>query len=125
VDKNDKRTVERYRLHASLCKVLTDPKRLMILEPLRHGERSVGELAASIGVTLPNASQHLAVMRNAGLVESQRARTTIVYRLSEPTILDACDIVSGTVEGRVALRPGSFRVSSEQTVHSVLPGVNP
>jgi len=68
MDKNDERTVERYRLHADLCKVLTDPKRLMLVTALRAGERSVGELALAIGVALPNASQHLAVLRAAGLV---------------------------------------------------------
>ena len=56
-------TLERYRLHAEICKVLTDPKRLMLLDTLRGGEQSVGELAAAIGVALPNASQHLAVLR--------------------------------------------------------------
>ena len=96
---------ERYRVHAELCKVLTDPKRLMILDSLRHDERTVGELAEAIGVTLPNASQHLAVMRNAGLVEGRRAGTTINYRLAEPTIVDACDIVQRIVARRVASRP--------------------
>ncbi len=99
------RDIERYRLHAELCKVLTDPKRLMILDALRHGDRSVTELAGAIGVTLPNASQHLAVMRNAGLVESRRAGTTIIYRLAEPTIVDACDIVHRIVQRRVTVRP--------------------
>lgn len=89
-----------YRLHADLCKVLTDPKRLMILDVLRSGDRSVGDLAQAIGVALPNASQHLAVMRNAGLVDGRRVGTTILYRLAEPTIVEACDIVQRIVERR-------------------------
>lgn len=105
---SDPRRIERYRVHAELCKVLTDPKRLMILDALRHGERSVGELAGAIGVALPNASQHLAVMRNAGLVDSRRVGTTIIYRLAEPTIVDACDIVQRIADHRVARRPGDF-----------------
>jgi ArsR family transcriptional regulator len=100
---NDPDQAERYRIHAELCKVLTDPKRLMILDALRHEERTVGELAEAIGVTLPNASQHLAVMRNAGLVEGRRVGTTVIYRLAEPTIVDACDIVQRIVERRLGL----------------------
>ena len=92
---------ERYRMHADLCKVLTDPKRLMILDALRDGDRSVGDLAETLGIALPNASQHLAVLRNAGLVEGRRAGTTVVYRLAEPTILDACDIVDRIVKRRL------------------------
>lgn len=100
-------TLERYRLHAEICKVLTDPKRLMLLDALRGGERSVGELAGAIGVTLPNASQHLAVLRSAGLVDGRRTGTTVNYRLAEPAIATACDIIHAIVTRRLtqAVRP--------------------
>ena len=98
----DAGTLERFRLHAEVCKVLTDPKRLMILDALRHGDRSVGALASDIGVTLPNASQHLAVMPAAGLVLGQRTGTTISYRLAEPSIVEACDVIHRIVERRMA-----------------------
>jgi ArsR family transcriptional regulator len=111
---NDPGQTERYRVHAELCKVLTDPKRLMILDALRHEERTVGELAEAIGVTLPNASQHLAVMRNAGLVEGRRVGTTVIYRLAEPTIVDACDIVQRIVARKVASRPAPPTRSSSE-----------
>lgn len=104
--------LERYRLHADICKVLTDPKRLMLLDTLRGGERSVGELAVAIGVTLPNASQHLAVLRSAGLVDGRRTGTTVNYRLAEPAITTACDIIHGIVMRRLdhAARPEADRV---------------
>ncbi len=97
--------LQRYRMHADVCRVLTDPKRLMLLDALRAGERSVGELAAVIGVALPNASQHLAVLRGAGLVEGRRSGTTVHYRLAEPAIVEACDVIHAIVERRVAARP--------------------
>jgi ArsR family transcriptional regulator len=96
-------TLEHYRLHAEICRVLADPKRLMVLDTLRDGERSVGELAAAIGTTLPNASQHLAVLRTAGLVRGVRSGTTVTYRLAEPAIVDACDIVHAIVTRRLAV----------------------
>ncbi|HYO43459.1 MAG TPA: metalloregulator ArsR/SmtB family transcription factor [Candidatus Limnocylindrales bacterium] len=95
---------ERYRLHAELCKVLTDPKRLALLDALRTDDRSVGELAEAIGATLANTSQHLAVMRSAGLVEGHRDGTTVRYRIAEPAITAACDIVHGIVDRRLARR---------------------
>lgn len=94
--------LERFRLHAEICKVLTDPKRLLILDALRHGEASVGALAARLGVALPNASQHLAVLRSAGLVQARRSGTTVTYRLAEPAIVEACDVIHGIVERRLA-----------------------
>lgn len=90
-----------YRLHAELCKVLTDPKRLMILDALRQGEQSVTGLAAQLQISLANASQHLSVLRHAGLVEVRRAGTTMHYRLSEPRITQACDIVNAIVVSRL------------------------
>ena len=95
-----------YRLHADICKVLTDPKRLMILEALRDGEQSVGALAARMDATLANASQHLTVLRHAGLVEARRTGTTVHYRLSEPRITEACDIIRAIVASRLAGRAG-------------------
>ncbi len=101
---HDPAVLERFRLHADICRVLTDPKRLMIIEALRGGDRSVGELADGIGVSLQNASQHLAVLRAAGLVDSRRVGTTVRYRLAEPSIVQACDVVHAIVERRFAGR---------------------
>lgn len=107
-----------FRLHAEICKVLTDPKRLMILDGLRTGDRSVGELAEQIGVTLANTSQHLAVLRAAGLVDGRRSGTTVVYRLAEPAILEACDVIHAIVERRLAgpasspVRPAATTVTT-------------
>jgi ArsR family transcriptional regulator len=97
------RASDRYGLHAEICKVLTDPKRLILLDALRSGERTVGELAGTARITLPNASQHLAVMRGAGLVAGRRDGAVVRYRLAEPDILRACDIVGGIVERRLAV----------------------
>jgi DNA-binding transcriptional ArsR family regulator len=94
----------RFRLQAEICKVLTDPKRLGLLDGLREGERTVGELAAHVGATLPNASQHLGVLRAAGLVVGRRAGTTVRYRLAEPAIVEACDVIHAIVARRLASR---------------------
>jgi ArsR family transcriptional regulator len=96
--------LEDTRLHAEICKVLTDPKRLLLLRALRAADRTVGELAAEIGASLPNASQHLAVLRAAGLVDGRREGASVRYRLAEPAIIDACDIVQGIVDRRLAAR---------------------
>ena len=53
------------RLHAEERTALADPERLRLIDALRGGQRTVGELADAIGVALPNASQHLPVLRNA------------------------------------------------------------
>ena len=102
---NDKRErdQERYRLHAAVCRVLPDPKRLMLLDVLGEGEHSVGELADRLGCMLANASQHLTVLRSAGLVGTRRDGNTIYYHLAEPEILAACDVIHRIVGRRMGL----------------------
>lgn len=96
--------LESFTVHAELCRVLTDPKRLMILDALRRGDRSVTELASQLGCSMPNASQHLTVLRSAGLVAGERDGTTVRYHLTEPEIMTACDIV-GAVATRLRSQP--------------------
>lgn len=95
--------IARYRAAAEICRALTDPKRLALLGLLREGERSAGALAGALGCSLPNASQHLAVLRNAGLVRARRERTSVLYRLAVPEVLDACDTVARLAEARRGL----------------------
>jgi ArsR family transcriptional regulator, virulence genes transcriptional regulator len=74
---------------ANVARALSDPKRLCVLETLAMGERSVGELSRDVGCQVPNMSQHLAVLRSAGLVAARREGQTVFYRLADPRVLDA------------------------------------
>jgi DNA-binding transcriptional ArsR family regulator len=74
---------------AAIAKALADPKRLWVVEQLADGERSVGDLSRCIGCQVPNMSQHLAVLRSAGIVDSRREGSTVFYRLLDPAVLDA------------------------------------
>jgi len=90
-----------YERRARICQVLADPKRLRLIDGLRDAERSVGDLAEALGASYPNISQHLNVMRDAGLVTSRREGTTIYYRLAYPQITQACDIVSDVLRAQL------------------------
>ena len=74
---------------AAIARALADPKRLCVVERLGDGERSVSDLSRDIGCQVPNMSQHLSVLRAAGLVESRREGSTVFYRLADARILDA------------------------------------
>ena len=78
-----------YERTAVVGRALADPKRLCVLETLATGERSVGELSRDVGCQVPNMSQHLAVLRAAGLVSARREGTTVIYRLADPRVIDA------------------------------------
>ena len=78
-----------YQRTAVVGKALADPKRLCVLESLSAGELSVSELAGRVACQVPNMSQHLAVLRSAGLVSTRREGSTVFYRLSDPRVLEA------------------------------------
>ena len=78
------------RVHAAtIARALADPKRLCVVEKLADGERSVSELSREVGCQVPNMSQHLSVLRTAGLVASRREGSTVLYRLADARVLEA------------------------------------
>ncbi|MGZ8502101.1 MAG: ArsR/SmtB family transcription factor [Candidatus Limnocylindrales bacterium] len=81
---------ERY---AAIGRALADPKRLCVLESLAIGELSVSDLSSRVGCQVPNMSQHLAVLRNVGLVTSRREGNTIFYRLADHRVLEAYRLI--------------------------------
>ena len=81
---------ERY---AAIGRALADPKRLCVLESLAIGELSVSDLSNRVGCQVPNMSQHLAVLRNVGLVTSRRDGNAILYRLADPRVLEAYRLI--------------------------------
>jgi len=74
---------------ATIARALSDPKRLCVLEQLAGGERSVSDLSRDAGCQVPNMSQHLGVLRAAGLVASRREGSTVLYRLTDDRVIDA------------------------------------
>jgi DNA-binding transcriptional ArsR family regulator len=73
---------------AAVARALADAKRLCVVERLADGERSVSELSRDVGCQVPNMSQHLAVLRSAGIVASRREGNTVFYRLADANVLE-------------------------------------
>ena len=84
---------EELRRCAAVGRALGDPKRLCVLEHLAGEERSVSELSSDVGCHVPNMSQHLAVLRAAGLVTTRRQGNAIYYRLADEKVLEAYRLI--------------------------------
>jgi DNA-binding transcriptional ArsR family regulator len=82
-----------FELHAEMLNALAHPKRLMIIELLRKGEKTVGELSANLNISLQNTSQHLRVMRDRGLVITRKKAQTVYYTLTSSTLAECCERV--------------------------------
>jgi len=95
--KQDVIKTEILKLQAEFCKSLSDPKRLHIIEELRGGERSVRELTETLGLKQSNTSQHLAILRKIGVISFRKEGSTVYYRLTNPKIAEACDMVHDVI----------------------------
>lgn len=90
-----------YLLHAQILRALAHPRRLMILDCLHPGERSVGELAEALDLPQANISQHLAALRAQDIVTTRREGNVIFYSLVDPKIVEACDSFHEFLVGRM------------------------
>ena len=91
-----------YRLQVEVLKTLANVRRLEIIHLLADGPREVSRLAEEMGISQPNVSQHLAVMRAAGVVEAERDGREVRYRLADPEIIEACETMRGVLLRRLA-----------------------
>jgi ArsR family transcriptional regulator len=86
------------RFIAERFKALGDPMRLRLLQALRDGERSVGELAERTGGGQANVSKHLQVLFQQGYVDRRKEGTTSWYRITDPEVFTMCELVCGGLE---------------------------
>ena len=95
-----KRWEEIFARHSDFCRVFSDPKRLRIMWLLGEREEcAVGEIAAHLGASMQNTSQHLRVMRDKGAVHQRREAQTIYYRIANDKFLQGCAMIrSGVLE---------------------------
>ena len=92
---------ELYQMHAEMCKVFSNPTRLEILNLLRDKELSVTELIEKTKLSQANISQHLSIMKSKGIVISDRKGKNIYYRLTNPKIIKAFDIIREVLSERL------------------------
>ena len=81
-----------YQVKAEFFKTLAHPARIRVLELLRDGDRTVGELIPEVGIEASHLSQQLGIMRRANLVQSRKDGATVVYSVSNPMIFELLDV---------------------------------
>ena len=91
-----------FELQAEICRTLSHPLRIAILHLLAEEPREVNRLARELDISQPNASQHLSVMRAAGLVEAERDGREVLYRLADPDVIVACDQMARIMRRRLS-----------------------
>jgi DNA-binding transcriptional ArsR family regulator len=104
-----------YQAKAEFFKTLGHPARIRILELLSEREQAVGEMLPEVGIEATNLSQHLAVLRRAGLVTARKEGSTVYYTLTSPQVAELLavareiltEVLAGQVELLADLKTGS------------------
>ncbi|HHS97958.1 MAG TPA: transcriptional regulator [Chloroflexi bacterium] len=89
-------------LHAQICQGLADPKRILLLYYLADGPRRVTDLAGALELPQPTVSHHLRVLRERGLVRSERRGTEVYYTLIDPRVVQALDLLRAVLADLLA-----------------------
>jgi DNA-binding transcriptional ArsR family regulator len=89
-------------LVAQRFRVLGEPMRIRLLDRLREGDATVGELQEALGASQQNISKHLQVLHGAGMVTRAKQGTHARYAISDPSVFELCDQVCGGVRRQLA-----------------------
>ena len=89
-------------LIAARLRVIGDPMRIRILDQLRQGELTVGGLTERLGTSQQNASKHLGVLLQAGIVGRRKVGTSAFYRVTDDSVYALCEQVCGGLQNQLA-----------------------
>ena len=101
-------------LQSSILRALASRTRLRFIHALATGPCGVHDLADALGLSQTATSQHLAALRAVGLVEATRDGRVVQYRLSDPDIVAACDLMRAVLVRRLTYF-GDLAASAEDT----------
>ena len=87
---------------AARMRVIGDSNRIRILDQLRDGELSVGEITERLDTSQQNVSKHLGILLQAGIVSRRKEGTSSLYSVSDQTVYDLCEQVCGGLQSRLA-----------------------
>ena len=92
------------QLEADLCFALADPTRILILYALDEQSLNVTEITNALNITQPTTSRHLKILRERGLVHTERQGATINYHLTDRRMIEALDLLRSVLRDRLAHR---------------------
>lgn len=93
---------EIFERQASICKAFAHPTRLHLLDLLGDGEHGVSELQQQLGVSKTNLSQHLAILKAAGVLTTRRDGKQVYCSLAIPEVKQACLLIRKVLQAQIA-----------------------
>jgi len=92
---------EVFERQAAICRAFAHPKRLQLLEMLGRGEERISSIQKALGISKANLSQHLAILKAAGVVSSRRNGRHVYCSLTLPEVRKACHLIREVLRGQI------------------------
>ena len=93
---------------AAFFRAFSEPTRLALLQELKAGPASVGELVSELPFTQANVSKQLKILHDAGLLQREKQGTTVIYSICEPKVMDLCEIACSKINDSQNSKPLKF-----------------
>ncbi|MEW6128757.1 MAG: metalloregulator ArsR/SmtB family transcription factor [Acidobacteriota bacterium] len=90
-----------YEMQANICKAFAHPTRIQILDLLGNGEMGVSELIEKLNASKTNVSQHLAILKSAGVLKTRRVGKQIYCSLAIPEVKQACQLIGKVLKAQI------------------------
>ena len=97
-----KRDTEIFERQARICKAFAHSGRLQILDLLGEGERGISELQEALGISKTSMSQHLSILKSAGVLATRREGKQIYCSLAMPEVKQACQLIRKVLQAQIA-----------------------
>jgi len=97
----DEHILARFEARSQIMKALAHPARLLIVDELSKNEQCVNDLTAMIGADMSTVSRHLAVLKNAGIIQDRRQGAQVYYSMSIPCVMDFFVCAEKVLESRL------------------------
>ena len=94
-----------FEMQVRICKAFANSTRLRMLDLLAKHEHTVSDLQSALGITLPNVSQHLSILKAAGVVTTRRDGKQIYCSLTLPEVKEACQLIRNVLRAQLQKWP--------------------
>jgi ArsR family transcriptional regulator len=93
--------MKRYAAWSEILKALANPIRLFIIEELQKGEKSVSDFNELLHIDISTISRHLSILKNTGVIDSEKKGTKVIYRLKIPCVVNFLTCVQSVLKEKI------------------------
>jgi DNA-binding transcriptional ArsR family regulator len=102
-----------FEIQAGLCRAMGNPLRMEIVHLLRNGLLNVNDIAAAVDQHQSTVSRNLTILRNAGIVVTQRDGNNILYQVANPKLVDVCNLMREVLMEQLGERSKLLEMNEE------------